>query len=346
MALVDLIARGNTDIPSFVESYQSGRRNMREGRAAQQTAELRNLQIGQARKEAGTWGEDRTRRMEREDVQLEGARQGIDVQTQQMEAQTQQMEQVRVGMERDIVKFEDYKTDKERKTHIYNLKESDRFITAATTEGVDFVDYITKNADDIKEVGGDNVDQVVDAIIGGDLTPDQIEQVKTQLLNTTDARQVQLRKLEAIREEGTVKAQIATAKAAATVDKPGDLKELTGPTLGLIKDTMIADTKFDMLDGSWDEDNGSFTKDKGKAMASVKAAFQTMRDKAKYTKKGIDTNMALSDLTALVKASSTDNKFWDDTFNKQSFDMYFQEYLKGDIRVLPDGTIQRRKKKE
>ena len=79
MALIDLIASGNTDIPSFIQSYQTGLKNMREGRAAEQTASLRDLQIGQATREASTWEEDRALNVRARTSQIKSADAQVDI---------------------------------------------------------------------------------------------------------------------------------------------------------------------------------------------------------------------------------------------------------------------------
>lgn len=163
---MDLIARGNTDIPSFSQSYQEGLKSYREARTTEQQQELRGLQI----EEFKVGAPSRAKVRKAADVKAEYEAENYE-RDKQIENQAAQ-----VGIEKQTFELEQARTQAERGTIKFNQAEQERHVIAAydamkSGNVRDAQSYIANNLEDIKAVSPDATDEMLDSIIRA--TPDE-----------------------------------------------------------------------------------------------------------------------------------------------------------------------------
>ena len=316
MALNDMIAQfGYKAARAPMEGYLAGIQQKQQEAAAAQQATLRDLQIQREQREAAEYETELGRRRAREDVELRAAEVGVKSQEQVMEQREQQMKRAAELMEQDREKFQNYKTDEERKNHLFDLTETERLLTGATNikDPEQRREYFINNADIIKKHGGNDIDALVDRI--PDATTEELEGISESIINFMPKHQAHIKALEKLDHEYGLKKEVAAAKT----DKPGTAGVLTAEVSKQVRGAIETSDVFKNLEGGFDEEKGMYTKEQGKAMSAVTNTFDSIRkNTARIKRTELDQNLVMQALKDAVDTSATDDWGYN-TFNSQNF---------------------------
>lgn len=167
----------------------------------------------------------------------------------------------------------------------YNTLALEAINQADTAAGIE---YIRKNKKAFLDAGTEDEDAQIEELLNA--SPEQQEAIMSSM-----------KAGNRILIKQNLDLQKTIAKEAAKPAKPGTPAAITGPVMKQVRQSFDVSEDFQDLEGSYDEDTGTYSKQQGKAMSSVTNAFQTIRSNAKVGKRtDFDENVIMQALTGIV----------------------------------------------